>query len=433
MVLGHQVTGAFSLAPRPEGSLAEQLLHAEAMNLQLGAGMALGHRFMPGLQGLQRGLDLALPHSPPGGTGSFFSLQERGGARLAPATVGPRRAFEPPHILAMGILDWGKERLRRWLGGDSDETEATSSSPQPASPRPASPQTGPYRGTLPADPLMPYLDFFRNQGAYDWQLAALERRFRKSLSRRNSRRLAVIQALSLPETLERIRNAVDQTGIGEPRIKALLLTGVIQRMVSDYFSPSDLHEELEAALSSLQPTPEISNFPLPARNIARAYLEIGRFFHWLPLGDSPASRHVLDLYQGLLIYDGLVKDTSPEYYWRLAESIGKGEASFRHGFNTPLGIFGIWLDSKNTTPTPFPKELFLSDIAQSVGFLLGDENPNHRRFVLERYATFVAGLSRPLGRDYSYMVEALSPLLGRQDPESAGLLMKIHSDLERWR
>src|SRR4029434_9940269 len=35
MVLGHQVTGALGLAPRPTGTLAEQFLHAEATNLQL--------------------------------------------------------------------------------------------------------------------------------------------------------------------------------------------------------------------------------------------------------------------------------------------------------------------------------------------------------------------------------------------------------------
>src|SRR4030095_12085006 len=39
MVLGHHATGALGLAPRPTGSLAEQFLHAEATNLQLGAGM----------------------------------------------------------------------------------------------------------------------------------------------------------------------------------------------------------------------------------------------------------------------------------------------------------------------------------------------------------------------------------------------------------
>src|SRR4030095_3183132 len=39
MALGHQVSASWGLMPRPSGSLAEQFLHAEATNLQLGAGM----------------------------------------------------------------------------------------------------------------------------------------------------------------------------------------------------------------------------------------------------------------------------------------------------------------------------------------------------------------------------------------------------------
>src|SRR4029453_17777408 len=60
MVLGHQVSGALGIAPRPTGTLAEQFLHAEATNLQIGAGMALAGRLAPGLQTLERGLDLSL-------------------------------------------------------------------------------------------------------------------------------------------------------------------------------------------------------------------------------------------------------------------------------------------------------------------------------------------------------------------------------------
>src|SRR4030095_1563513 len=59
MVLGHQVTGVLGINARPTGSLAEQFLHAEATNLQMGAGMAMVHGVVPGLSGLERGLDLA--------------------------------------------------------------------------------------------------------------------------------------------------------------------------------------------------------------------------------------------------------------------------------------------------------------------------------------------------------------------------------------
>src|SRR4030095_11392162 len=62
MVLGHQVTGALGIVPRPAGTLAEQFLHAEATNLQVGAGMTLVHGGAPGMAALEKGMDLpALP------------------------------------------------------------------------------------------------------------------------------------------------------------------------------------------------------------------------------------------------------------------------------------------------------------------------------------------------------------------------------------
>jgi signal transduction histidine kinase len=66
MVLGHQVSASFGITERPHGTLAEQFLHAEVTNLQLGAGMALAHSVAPGIQGLERGLELMLkaPSSP---------------------------------------------------------------------------------------------------------------------------------------------------------------------------------------------------------------------------------------------------------------------------------------------------------------------------------------------------------------------------------
>jgi hypothetical protein len=60
MVLGHQVSASFGVTDRPQGTLAEQFLHAEATNLQMGAGMTLAHSVAPGIQGLERGLDLSL-------------------------------------------------------------------------------------------------------------------------------------------------------------------------------------------------------------------------------------------------------------------------------------------------------------------------------------------------------------------------------------
>jgi len=61
MVIGHQMTGALGIAPKPEEPLIEQFLHAEATNLQIEAGMALGHGLMGGrLLASERGLDLKL-------------------------------------------------------------------------------------------------------------------------------------------------------------------------------------------------------------------------------------------------------------------------------------------------------------------------------------------------------------------------------------
>src|SRR4030095_4951176 len=61
MVAGHHASALLGITPAPEGSLAEQFLHAEATNLQIGAGMALGHELTGGKLLLsERGLDLKL-------------------------------------------------------------------------------------------------------------------------------------------------------------------------------------------------------------------------------------------------------------------------------------------------------------------------------------------------------------------------------------
>ncbi|MFO1519726.1 MAG: hypothetical protein U1F57_08720 [bacterium] len=60
MVAGHGLTGRMGWTPVPEGSLAEQLVHAEVTNLQLGAGMSLMHSVAPGLAALERNIDLSI-------------------------------------------------------------------------------------------------------------------------------------------------------------------------------------------------------------------------------------------------------------------------------------------------------------------------------------------------------------------------------------
>jgi malic enzyme len=72
MVMGHHISGSFGITQRPTGSLAEQFLHAEATNLQMGAGMALAHHFSPEIHNLEQGLDLSL-RAMAGGTTSSDS------------------------------------------------------------------------------------------------------------------------------------------------------------------------------------------------------------------------------------------------------------------------------------------------------------------------------------------------------------------------
>jgi len=87
MVAGHHLSGALGFAGRPRGTLAEQILNAEATTLQIGAGMALSHRFAPGIGALEGGLDLMTP-SP-----LSLSLEGEGGRRSGEG--GLTRRFHP--------------------------------------------------------------------------------------------------------------------------------------------------------------------------------------------------------------------------------------------------------------------------------------------------------------------------------------------------
>src|SRR4030095_13521983 len=91
MVLGHQASAALGVIPRPTGTLAEQFLHAEATNLQIGTGMALAHRIAPGMSALERGLDLTLRSDSVGATPRGRPQSE---GRHTPSGHGTERA--PP-------------------------------------------------------------------------------------------------------------------------------------------------------------------------------------------------------------------------------------------------------------------------------------------------------------------------------------------------
>ncbi|MFO1520384.1 MAG: hypothetical protein U1F57_12110 [bacterium] len=119
MVGGHQVTHAVGITPAPEGTFAEQLLHAEATNLQLGAGMSLLHTAAPGLHVLERSLDLSLrAHSAlpslrlfEGGSlasGPALAMAE-GRSRFVPESEGQEiDRILRPQVMAMSKIEMGE-------------------------------------------------------------------------------------------------------------------------------------------------------------------------------------------------------------------------------------------------------------------------------------------------------------------------------------
>jgi|GEM_PF-7077248 len=101
MVLGHQTSGALGWATRPAGTLAEQFLQAEVTNLQIGAGMALAHRFSPGMQALERGMDLSVRSFPESSPRTHERTNARSGPILDPAAVGSLSGAEPLYSVAV--------------------------------------------------------------------------------------------------------------------------------------------------------------------------------------------------------------------------------------------------------------------------------------------------------------------------------------------
>jgi len=125
MVAGHQVVGGWQLIPRAEGSLAEQFLHAEITNLQLGAGMGLVHAMGPGISAMERGMDLSLQNvgttlnSRPNMAGPYAGVPRH----EAWNPLGPRRVWEmagegdrprrnPTAMLTLGSGEGGRRSKR---------------------------------------------------------------------------------------------------------------------------------------------------------------------------------------------------------------------------------------------------------------------------------------------------------------------------------
>src|SRR4030095_8811935 len=60
LVGSQHLASAVGLTPRPTGTLAQQLLQAEAVNLQMMGSLAMAHGISPRLSATERGLDLFL-------------------------------------------------------------------------------------------------------------------------------------------------------------------------------------------------------------------------------------------------------------------------------------------------------------------------------------------------------------------------------------
>ncbi|MFO1519097.1 MAG: phosphoribosyltransferase [bacterium] len=109
MVGGHQVASTLHFIPRPEGSFAEQMLHAEVTNLQLGAGMSLLHSFSPGVAAWERSLDLhlrsreILPDSRTPLSGPRLAFAMEGPSETLPTSE--REGPSTDHLLAMSGRD----------------------------------------------------------------------------------------------------------------------------------------------------------------------------------------------------------------------------------------------------------------------------------------------------------------------------------------
>ncbi|MFO1519440.1 MAG: hypothetical protein U1F57_07275 [bacterium] len=101
---GHQISASLGFTPRPEGSLAEQMMHAEAVNLQLGMGMGMVHSAFPALRAVERGLHFTLLAQQEARRDRVFSsLPFSQDPLLVEASSGVRR------LLPFQFLDGGSE------------------------------------------------------------------------------------------------------------------------------------------------------------------------------------------------------------------------------------------------------------------------------------------------------------------------------------
>jgi carbonic anhydrase len=120
MVAGQQTSTLFG-GPRPEGSWAEQFLHAEMTNLQMAAGIGLSHVLSGGrLMALERGLDLSLQQNSSLQPLSFFGHGNLGFSRPVWALSHSNRAVDlkSPEVVEAPLQD--KHSNLVWMSSHQD-------------------------------------------------------------------------------------------------------------------------------------------------------------------------------------------------------------------------------------------------------------------------------------------------------------------------
>jgi superfamily II DNA or RNA helicase len=243
MVAGHQFVYRAGIEPRPEGSFADQMLHAEATNLQLMAGMGLAHGFTGGrLLGIEQGMDVSLRATD---VGAEFPRPGSTGEGTSPLQIVPKAAFAMATAEGMG-KNLFRDRLYSllnpvnvWMKGEEREERKTS--------------------VPPVGKVALYEDLNRFQGVYDRIHLRLESVFSEIEERSAARYLK-----DLDELRARRRFWEDQVGhLGEEpegerkyferdiQIGLKLLSDRLLRLGAEVFQePADPSRRLQWGLTS---------------------------------------------------------------------------------------------------------------------------------------------------------------------------------------
>ncbi|MFO1518679.1 MAG: hypothetical protein U1F57_03290 [bacterium] len=313
-----------------------------------------------------------------------------------------------------GIFSRGIGVLKDWWGRVTQERDSPPPNPFPLLPlNGARNALDPYRSG-PDDPVPPFLEPWRRTAVPAWQLATVEQTFKEHWKSEHAR--GVISYLAQEGGRETILNILEQTGLQDPRVRALLETGIVQRIVKEYVPREKALKILEETRQLLVPHPNTPNWVIPLREVAEYQVD-----SMLPVADFPFSAGVrqklYDFYEGLCLYRATTNGTQLENYDRLVEQVRKRTLHSTMGFNTPLGNFGMHFlpDNEMTEENlTWRRAAILSD---SVRFLLEDSNLEVRREALRVYLGFLRNYRPRNDREREQMAHPLNPLFFDKDPE----------------